>query len=65
MTLIRIGGLWSLAVALFAFALMNDEYLTTQIGAWYGGVTVTALLAVGSLLAWGLLASLRAGPRSA
>ena len=44
---------------------MNEEYLTTQIGAWYGGVTVTAVLAVGALLAWGLLASLRAGQRSA
>ena len=63
--LIRIGGLWSVAVALLAFSLMNEEYLTTQIGAWYGGVTVTALLAVGALLAWGLLASLRVGPRSA
>ena len=63
--LIRIGGLWSVAVAVFAFALMNDEYLTTRIGAWYGGVTVTALLAVGALLAWGLLASLRVAPRSA
>ena len=60
--LIRIGGLWSVAVALFAYVLMNDEYLTTQIGAWYGGVTVTVLLAVGVLLAWGLIASLRGRP---
>ena len=63
--LIRIGGLWSVAVALSALVLMNEEYLTTQIGAWYGGVTVTVVLAVGALLLWGLLASLRSGMRSA
>lgn len=63
--LIRIGGLWSLTAALCAYTLMNEEYLTTHIGAWYGGVTVTVVLAVGALVAWGLLASSRAGPRSA
>jgi hypothetical protein len=62
--LIRIGGLWSLLVSLILLVLINDEYLTTQIGAWYGGVTVTVLLTVGALVAWGLIASLRTGPRT-
>jgi len=53
------SGLLGMAAAVVAFTMMNDEFLTTNLGAWYGGVTVAVLLATGALSAWGSIAATR------
>jgi hypothetical protein len=50
------SGLLGAAAAISVYAFFNEEYVTTQLGAWYAGVTVAGLMAVGLLLAWGVVA---------
>jgi hypothetical protein len=38
-------------------AIFNEEYVTTQLGIWYAGVTVAGLVAVGLLLVSGVVAA--------
>ena len=53
------AGLLGLAVAYATYAIFNEEYLTANLRAWYAGVSIAGLFAMGSLLAWGWVASLR------
>jgi serine/threonine-protein kinase len=50
------SGLLGGAAAITVYAIFNEEYVTTQFGAWYAGVTIAGLVAVGLLLAWGVVA---------
>ena len=54
---LRRSGLLSTALAVSVYAIFNEEYVTTRLGAWYAGVTVAGLVAVGLLLAWGVMAA--------
>jgi serine/threonine-protein kinase len=58
------SGLLGMTAATAVFAVFNDEYLTTHLGAWYGGVTTTALLVVGIIALWASVVAARA-PRGA
>jgi hypothetical protein len=57
--LLRFGGLLSVATALFVYAMANEEYLTSQLGAWYSGVAVAVLMTFVTLLMWGVIAATR------
>jgi hypothetical protein len=53
---LRRSGLLGVSAAVSVYAIFNEEYVTTQLGAWYAGVTVAGLVAVGLLLVWGVVA---------
>jgi hypothetical protein len=57
-------GVLPVVVAYSVFAMLNEEYLTTHLGAWYSGVTVAALLTITALTLWASIAALR-GTRGA
>ena len=59
------SGILGGAIAFAIYGAVNDEYLTTHLGAWYAGVTISTLILVGALLAWGLAAALRGRDTSA
>ena len=52
-------GVLPLAIASSVYAMLNEEYLTLHLGAWYSGVTIAALIALGAILLWGTAAALR------
>jgi hypothetical protein len=58
------SGLLGMVAASVVFAVFNDEYLTTHLSAWYAGVTITALLAMGAIALWAGIVAARA-PRGA
>ncbi len=58
------SGLLGLAAGFAVFAVFNEEYLTTHLGAWYAGVTITALLVIGTIALWSSIVAARA-PRGA
>jgi serine/threonine-protein kinase len=58
------SGLLGMAAAITVFSALDDEYLTTHLSAWYGGVTTTALLVIGTIALWSSIVAARA-PRGA
>jgi len=59
------AGLLGMFVASAVYATWNAEYLTTNPGAWYGGVTVAVLLALLVFVLWGATAATRGGRATA
>jgi serine/threonine-protein kinase len=53
------SGLLGAVAALTILTVVDDEFLTTHLGAWYAGVTIVVLATVGVLLAWGWAAVMR------
>jgi hypothetical protein len=56
------AGLLGAVVAMFVYIMFNAEYLTTDLGAWFAGVTIAVLLGLLAVLLWGATAATR-GPR--
>jgi len=58
------SGLLGMAMAVTVFNVCGDEYLTTHLGAWYGGVTLAIVLVTAAIAVWASLVAARA-PRGA
>ncbi len=56
---LRSFGVLPLVIAYSIYAMLNEEYLTVHLGAWYAGVTVAAVMCFGIILLWGTVAALR------
>ncbi len=61
LVLTRFGVLGLMATSI-VFAILNEEYVTAHLGAWYAGVSVAAIFAIGLLVAWGCVAATRPLP---
>ncbi|HWN82809.1 MAG TPA: hypothetical protein VNM87_11975, partial [Candidatus Udaeobacter sp.] len=55
-------GVLGLMATSIVFAILNEEYVTAHLGAWYAGVSVAAIFAIGVLVVWGCVAATRPLP---